>query len=40
MQNAGTITMKNTVGYLYDRVSGALFGNAGTGDFMVGTDRN
>ena len=27
-----------TVGYLYDRVSGKLFGNAGTGDFVVGPD--
>ena len=26
------------VGYLYDRVSGKLFGNAGTGDFVVGQD--
>ena len=29
-----------TVGYLYDRVSGALFGNAGTGDFVLGPDKN
>lgn len=29
---------KGTVGYLYDRVSGALFGNAGTGDFVLGQD--
>ena len=27
-----------TVGYLYDRVSGKLFGNAGTGDFTCGPD--
>lgn len=27
-----------TVGYLYDRVSGKLFGNEGTGDFVVGPD--
>ncbi|MBQ1429500.1 MAG: hypothetical protein IIZ06_07510 [Kiritimatiellae bacterium] len=27
-----------SVGYLYDRVSGALFGNAGTGDFVIGPD--
>ena len=27
-----------TVGYLYDRVSGQLFGNAGTGDFVLGPD--
>ena len=29
---------KGTVGYLYDRVSGKLFGNAGSGDFIVGPD--
>ena len=31
---------KGTVGYLYDRVSGLMkpFGNAGTGDFVVGPD--
>ena len=29
---------KGTVGYLYDRVSGKLFGNAGTGDFVLGQD--
>lgn len=29
---------KGTVGYLYDRVSGRLFGNAGTGDFVIGQD--
>lgn len=27
-----------TVGYLYDRVSGELFGNAGTGSFTLGAD--
>lgn len=31
---------KNGVGYMYDRVSGQLFGNAGTGDFIVGPDKN
>ena len=31
---------KGTVGYLYDRVSGKLFGNAGTGDFVLGPDVN
>jgi hypothetical protein len=31
---------KGTVGYLYDRVSGKLFGNAGTGDFVVGPDKS
>lgn len=29
---------KGTTGYLYDRVSGKLFGNAGTGDFVLGPD--
>ena len=29
---------KATVGYLYDRVSGKLFGNAGTGAFSYGND--
>ena len=29
---------RNGVGYLYDRVSGALFGNAGTGAFEYGSD--
>lgn len=27
-----------TVGYMYDRVSGQLFGNAGTGAFVLGPD--
>lgn len=31
---------KGTVGDLYDRVSGKLFGNAGTGDFVIGPDKN
>ena len=31
---------KKTVGYLYDRVSGALYGNAGTGDFVLGPDKD
>ena len=26
-------------GYMYDRVSGQLFGNAGTGDFILGNDK-
>lgn len=30
---------KGTVGYMYDRVSGQLFGNAGTGDFIIGPDK-
>ena len=29
-----------SVGYMYDRVSRQLFGNAGTGDFIVGPDKN
>ena len=29
---------KGTIGYMYDRVSGQLFGNAGTGDFVLGPD--
>lgn len=27
------------VGYLYDKVSGQLFGNAGTGEFILGPDK-
>lgn len=27
-------------GYLFDRVSGQLFGNAGTGSFVLGSDKN
>lgn len=27
-----------TVGYMYDKVSGQLFGNDGTGDFILGND--
>ena len=27
------------VGYMYDKVSGKLFGNAGTGDFILGPDK-
>lgn len=29
---------KGTVGYLYDKVSGQLFGNSGTGNFIYGSD--
>lgn len=29
---------KGDVGYMYDRVSGQLFGNSGTGEFVLGTD--
>ena len=28
------------VGYMYDKVSGQLFGNQGTGDFVLGPDKN
>lgn len=31
---------KGNTGYLYDRVSGRLFGNQGTGSFVVGPDYN
>lgn len=27
-----------TTGYMYDKVSGTLFGNSGTGDFILGND--
>ena len=30
---------KGSVGYLYDKVSGTLFGNAGTGSFTLGPDK-
>lgn len=30
---------KGTTGYLYDRISGQLLGNSGTGDFILGTDK-
>lgn len=29
---------KDGVGYMYDKVSGQLFGNVGTGDFVLGND--
>lgn len=29
---------KGKTGYMYDKVSGQLFGNAGTGDFVLGPD--
>lgn len=41
----GTVTMDlipvrvGTTGYMYDKVSGQLFGNAGTGDFILGNDK-
>ena len=30
---------KNGKGYFYDKISGKLFGNAGTGEFILGPDR-
>ena len=30
---------KNGVGYMYDKVSGQLLGNSGTGDFVIGPDK-
>lgn len=30
---------KGNIGYMYDRVSGQLFGNQGTGDFIIGPDK-
>ena len=29
-----------TTGYMYDKVSGQLFGNTGTGSFILGPDKN
>ena len=29
----------NGIGYMYDKVSGQLFGNQGTGDFILGPDK-
>lgn len=31
---------KDNVGYMYDRISGKLFGNSGTGQFILGNDIN
>ena len=28
------------VGYMYDKISGQLFGNSGTGSFILGSDKN
>lgn len=28
------------IGYMYDKVSGELFGNSGTGSFVLGNDKN
>ena len=30
---------KGNIGYMYDRVSGQLFGNSGTGAFVIGPDK-
>ena len=30
---------KNNIGYMYDKVSGKLFGNSGTGNFILGPDK-
>lgn len=30
---------KNGIGYMYDNVSGQLFGNQGTGQFIIGPDK-
>ena len=30
---------KGNIGYMYDRVSGQLIGNAGTGEFIIGPDK-
>lgn len=30
---------KGTTGYMYDRVSGQLFGNVGSGNFILGNDK-
>lgn len=44
LKNNGTLVVdmiavrKNGVGYMYDKVSGQLFANAGTGDFIIGPD--
>ena len=31
--------VKDNVGYMYDKVSGQLFGISGTGDFILGPDK-
>jgi len=30
---------KGDTGYMYDKISGQLFGNSGTGDFILGADK-
>lgn len=45
LKNNGTLVVDmipvrvGQVGYMYDRVSGQLFGNAGTGSFILGPDK-
>lgn len=34
------INIDLTIGYMYDKVSGQLFGNQGTGNFILGADKN
>lgn len=36
----GIPVRKDGVGYFYDKVSGRLFGNNGTGIFIIGNDKN
>ena len=39
-QNVDLIPVRvGNVGYMYDKVSGKLFGNAGTGNFILGPDK-
>ena len=46
LYDSGTLVMDlipvrvGSVGYLYDKISGQLFGNAGTGNFILGADKN
>lgn len=35
----GIPVKKNGIGYMYDKVSGQLFGNSGTGNFILGNDK-
>jgi hypothetical protein len=45
LYKSGSLTLdlipvrKGQIGYMYDKVSGQLFGNAGTGQFILGSDR-
>ena len=34
-----TNSLGQTEGAMYDRVSGQLFGNSGTGEFIIGPDK-